>query len=193
MRAKGGVNLSARVRCGKRTIRLSALVRGRLMRGRSVSGRSVRRFRAKRARPVGVLLKGKRSRTALGAVRDVDRLRRHGADEVSRLGRARVARTELVLRVKSGATVGRVNRVLRSLGGGIVGSLARSPALIVATPDSGSARALKRVVGPLRRAPRIELGRAERDGRDAGAPAGHRLAAEHRSAGGARATCWRAG
>ena len=154
-RARGGVELSARVRCGKRTIKLSARVRGRLMRGRSVSGRSVRRFRAKRARPVGALLKGKRSRTALGAVRDVDRLRRHGADEVSRLGRARVARTELVLRVKGGATVGRVNRVLRSLGGGIVGSLARSPALIVAIPDSGSARALKRIVGRLDRVPVI--------------------------------------
>ena len=151
-RAKGGVRLRARVRCGERTVGLSARVRGRLMLGMSVSGRSARRFRARRARPEGVLLKGKRSRTTLGAVRDVDRLRRHGADEVSRLGRARVARTELVLRVKRGATVGRVNKVLQSLGGGIVGSLERSPALIVAIPDPGSARALKRVVRRVERA-----------------------------------------
>ena len=150
------ITLTATVRCGRRTVKLTAQVRGRIMRGKSVSRRGVRRFKARRARPEGVLLKGKRSGKAIGAVRDVNRVQRHRPDQISKLGRTRVARRELVVRLERGATVAQVGRALRALGGAIVGSLTGSPTLIVAIPDPGGARPLKRVVSRLKRAPGIE-------------------------------------
>src|SRR5262245_24554584 len=48
---RGGVRLEATVRCGKRTLRLSARIRGRLLTGVAGSGTRIRRLRARRARP----------------------------------------------------------------------------------------------------------------------------------------------
>ena len=145
-RAGAGVKVRASIRCGKRELELVAQVRGNGLRGELIRPGKDRRFKARRVKRVGILLEGKGSAKALAGVRDVDRVERHAASEISKLGGDRVARTELVLRLGQGTTVGQVNQALRSVGAGIVGSFAGSPMLIVALPDPGSATALGRII-----------------------------------------------
>ena len=148
-----GVSLTATVRCERRTVRLTARIGGSVMRGEARRGKLVRRFIARRARPVGVRLRGKRS--AIGAVADVDRVQRQGSDFVSKVEGTRVARRELVVRLDRSAKVGQVNGLLRAFGAGIAGSLAGSPALIVAVPDPGSSRALQLLARRMGRRPGV--------------------------------------
>jgi hypothetical protein len=154
-RAGTGVTVRASIRCGKRELKLVARVRGDRLSGELIKPGKDRRFKARRARRIGVLVNGKRSGKALTAVRDVARIERHPASEVSKLGGDRVARTELVLRLSKGTTIGEVNRALTSLGAGIVGSLKGSPMLIVALPDPGTATALKQIIRRLGQLPGV--------------------------------------
>ena len=106
------------------------------------------------ARAAGVLLRGRGS--ALNAMRDVDRLQRHPAFEVS----GQVVRTEIVLRLEPAGTVEQVNAALRLAAvdrGALVGS-----SQLVAIPDPGSPQALERLLAGLRRRPGVEsAGQAE--------------------------------
>src|SRR5205823_4754724 len=85
------------------TLRLAGAIRGRLLAGTVTVGRRHGRFRARRVAPSGVLLAGHPAARALAAVRDTDRLVRHGADELSASGGGEVARTELELTIARGA------------------------------------------------------------------------------------------
>ena len=140
--------------------RLRATISGRRLRGTFTTARRVRRFTAVlRSAPGGSggLLAGRSSARALTAVKDVDRLERHPGSEVSDAPHgARIARTEIVMRLKPAATVGQVNAALRSVGGVVAGSLDGSPRLIVATPDPGSLAALDAVIAALGRMPGVQ-------------------------------------
>jgi hypothetical protein len=154
-RARGGVRLRATVRCAKRTVRVVARVRGPRMAGAARSGRKTRRFSARLARPDGVRLKGRPSARAVRAVRDVARFGTHLPGDISTVGGARVTRQELVVLLGRRATVGQVNSVLVSLGGGVVASLRGSTVLGVGIPDPGTPRALAGVLKRVRRMPGV--------------------------------------
>jgi len=150
-RARAGVTLGATGRCGGRELKLTARVRGHQMRGTARVGRKLRPFTARRARRTGVLLKGRRSRRALSAVGNVNRLAGHGRDELASVDGRRVARTTIVAYLDDTTTVGQANRLLRSVGGGIVSARKGWSAVIVAVPDPGTPRALRQLVTHLAR------------------------------------------
>ena len=145
-----GKKVSATLRCPRVRI-LRAKIAGRRLRGTiRARGGKPRRFVAVHRAPAGVLLHGRGS--ALNAVRDVDRLQRHPAFEVS----GQVVRTEIVLRLEPAATVAQVNAALRTAGGRIAGSLVGSSRLVVAIPDPGSTKALDRLLARLRQLPGVK-------------------------------------
>lgn len=150
---RASISVVARCRRIRGALRVRATISGATLRG-TVGTRS---FTARLKPPRGKLLRGRRSRRALRAVRNVDSLQRHPDSEVSQAGKGRrIARTEIRLRLRAGATVGQVNAALAAVGGRIVGSSAGSPRLLVGIPDPGSLAALDAVLAALARMPGVD-------------------------------------
>ena len=103
------------------------------------------------------LLAGEADGVALAEVRDTDTDPRHEASEIATTAAGqRVARGEIGVRIKPGATVAQVNAALESVGGTIAGAVAGAPQLAVTIPDPGSLAALEDLLEELRAKPGIE-------------------------------------
>ena len=146
--------IAARVSCagirGRITV-TGAVTRG-VLRGTARRGRRSRRFSARLRPPPGVLLRGRPSSRALGAVPSTNELERHSPATISTTrGGLRVARTEISVRLAQAATIAPVNAALRAVGGRIAGSVPGARQVAVAIPDPGSLGALTALVERLGR------------------------------------------
>ena len=92
-----------------------------------------------------MVLAGKPAAGAVGSIKAVGRPQRYASGGLERIGGQLVARAELIVTLKPGASVGQVNALLRRVGGGITSSVSKSAVLLVGIPDPGSARALEAV------------------------------------------------
>ena len=103
------------------------------------------------------LLAGEEDGVALAEVRDTNTDPRHEASEIATTAAGQaVARGEIGVRIKPGATVAQVNAALESVGGTIAGAVAGAPQLAVTIPDPGSLAALEDLLDELRAEPGIE-------------------------------------
>jgi Subtilase family len=151
----GTSKLTGTFRCGKNVLTLAATVRGPTMHGSSRLKGLMRRFTATRAKPPGVELRGASSASAVAVISNVFRPERQSAQFVSKLGRVLVARREVLVELKPGATVGQVNRVLGVLQGGITASVRGTGLLVVGIADPGSTAGLQQVVVGIRSLPGV--------------------------------------
>jgi len=155
VRLKGKTGtISARVSCpGLRgRVDLSAKLAGTKLRG--TFGK--RRFSAGRLGSLRVPVSGPPGASALGHLRSVFAVTRHADSELSTIGKTTVARTELVVLLKAGATVAQANAALDSDGARLASSSPVSTLLLVSIPDPGSAKALQSVASSLRSKPGIQ-------------------------------------
>ena len=118
----------------------------------------LKRHRAKKHRKkrVGMRLRGPHGKIATRSIRNVFRVQRQTPAFVSRVGKVRVARREIVVEVTPDATTGQTNRMLASVHGGVVAAVKGARLLLVGIPDPQSVRALKRLVGRVSRMQGVE-------------------------------------
>ena len=155
VRLKGKTGtISARVSCpGLRgRVDLSAKLAGTKLRG--TFGK--RRFSAGRLGSLRAPVSGPPGASALGHLGSVFAVTRHADSELSTIGKTTVARTELVVLLKAGATVAQANAALDSDGARLASSSPVSTLLLVSIPDPGSAKALQSVASSLRSKPGIQ-------------------------------------
>jgi hypothetical protein len=136
------VKLSVTLACGSLKGKLTGTAKGNRLKGRiTIAGKS-RSFTAKRTAEPGIVLKGKAKAHAVGVLPDEDAFPVQPATVFSPAKGGAVLRTEILVDLKSSATVKQVNHLLSVLGGRITGSLRGGLLIVVAVPDPGSLSAL---------------------------------------------------